>query len=70
MLELPQPPNKANRKQTRVNISSFAFGEWVLLSSGIRRSVAVTTVMPLDLFFLKIYFSYVVLNKNHRLPTI
>ena len=44
MLELSQPPNKANQKQTRVNISSLAFGEYVLLSSGIRRAVAVTTI--------------------------
>ena len=47
MIDFQQPLSK-------VNISNFAFGEWVLLLSGIRRAVAVTTLMALKLFFLEL----------------
>ena len=40
------------------------------MPSGVRSAVAVTTIVQLDRFFLKLKFSYVVLNKDHRLPTI
>ena len=62
--------SKTNRKKTEVNIMSFTFCECVLMPSGIRSAVAVTTIIQLDLFFLKLKFSYVVLNKDHRLPII
>ena len=62
--------SKTNRKKTEVNIMSFTFCECVLMPSGIRSAVVVTTIIQLDLFFLKLKFSYVVLNKDHRLPTV
>ena len=68
--QFPKPPSLANRKKARVNISNFAFCEWVLLPSRIRSAVAATTIMPLDLCFLRLKFLYVVLNKDHRLLTI
>ena len=52
--QFPQQPSIANRKKARVNISNFAFCKGVLLPSRIPSAVAVTTIMPLDLFFLKL----------------
>ena len=70
LIEFPHPPSKAKRKKTRVNVINFTFCEFVLFPSGIRNAVAVTTIIQLDLLFKKLKFSYVVLNKAHRLPTI
>ena len=68
MIEFPQPPSKANQKKTRVNIINFTFCECVFIPSGVRSAVAVTTVLQLDLFFLKLKFSYVSCLK-HRSST-
>ena len=53
MTEFPQPPSKANQKKTRVNIINFTYCECVLIPSGVRSAVAVTTIVQLDRFFFK-----------------